>query len=175
MSSGTSDSIFSFLRIALVWARLAARSAGARGKPSSTAFPPSSIGSPTLPGAIASTQAKPGHEPGDVVQAHVRRLEALALRRAGIVERVIEGVWQVPADLQEQGRQYDVQRLGGITRTCRLPSRCARSVRTWLDRQLIGGVMDVGEHGFGAKVRDALRQRADFLVEQGLAEHMVRA
>ena len=36
-----------------------------------------------------------------VVDAHVRRLEAL--RRAGIVERVTEGVWRVPADPSKDG------------------------------------------------------------------------
>ena len=35
------------------------------------------------------------------------------LRRAGIVEREAEGVWRVPGDLAERGRQYDAQRLGG--------------------------------------------------------------
>ena len=122
--------------------------------------------------AIAVTQAKPGHEPGDVVQAHVRRLEAL--RMEGVVERVAEGVWRVPADLPDQGRKYDTQRLGGVSVTLHSHLSIARQVRaigaTWLDRQLIGGAMDVGERGFGAEVRDALRQRADFLVEQGLAE-----
>jgi hypothetical protein len=62
---------------------------------------------------MAKVQATPEREPKEVVDAHVRRLEAL--RRAGIVERVAEGVWRVPADLPEQGRQYDMQRLGGVS------------------------------------------------------------
>jgi hypothetical protein len=32
----------------------------------------------------------------------------------GIVERVAEGLWKVPDDLAERGRQYDAQRLGGV-------------------------------------------------------------
>src|SRR6202034_3390262 len=32
------------------------------------------------------------------------------------------------------------------------------------------GGKDLGERGFGTEVRDALRQRLDFLIEQGLAE-----
>jgi hypothetical protein len=40
-----------------------------------------------------------------------------------------------------------------------------------LDQQLIGGGKGLGDLGFGAEVKDALRQRADFLIEQGLAEH----
>lgn len=41
---------------------------------------------------------------------------------------------------------------------------------TWLDQQLIGGGKGLGDMGFGGEVKDALRQRADFLTEQGLAE-----
>src|SRR5690606_18378406 len=44
--------------------------------------------------AIEQGRAKPGRDPQEVVAAHVRRLEAL--RRAGIVERVAEGLWKVP-------------------------------------------------------------------------------
>jgi hypothetical protein len=36
---------------------------------------------------------------------------------------------------------------------------------------LIGGGKGLGDSGFGGEVKDALRQRADFLAEQGLAEH----
>ena len=35
---------------------------------------------------------------------------------------------------------------------------------------MIGGASGIADTGFGGEVRDALRQRADFLVEQGLAE-----
>jgi len=62
--------------------------------------------------AIAQGQAQAGRDPHEVVAAHVRRLEAL--RRAGIVERIAEGLWKVPDDLPERGRQYDAQRLGGV-------------------------------------------------------------
>lgn len=44
---------------------------------------------------------------------------------------------------------------------------------TWLDQQLIGGASDIApasDRGFGIEVRNALRQRADFLIDQGLAE-----
>ena len=41
---------------------------------------------------------------------------------------------------------------------------------TWLDQQLIGGVAGIGDNGFGGEVHEVLRQRSDFLVEQGLAE-----
>lgn len=105
--------------------------------------------------------------------AHVRRLEAL--RRAGIVERVAEGVWRVQADLPAQGHRYDAQRLGGgaaVHLASHLPIERQTRVNgaTWLDQQLIRGGKDLGADGFGREVRQALRQRADFLAEQGLAE-----
>lgn len=114
-----------------------------------------------------------GRDPAEVVAAHVRRLEAL--RRAGIVERLGEGVWQVPADLPEQGRRHDTQRLGGgVAVELKSHLSIERQARvigaTWLDQQLIGGGEGLGELGFGSEVRKALQQRADFLEEQGLAE-----
>ena len=121
---------------------------------------------------MAKAQAAPGHDPKEMVDAHVRRLEAL--RRAGIVERVTEGVWRVPADLPEQGRQYDAQRLGGVAVELRSHLPIERQTRvigaTWLDQQLIGRASGIADNGFGSDVREALRQRSDFLVGQGLAE-----
>ncbi|WP_034296805.1 relaxase/mobilization nuclease and DUF3363 domain-containing protein [Herbaspirillum sp. RV1423] len=121
---------------------------------------------------MAKVQATSGRDPKEVVDAHVRRLEAL--RRAGIVERMAEGVWRVPADLPEQGRQYDMQRLGGVAVEMRSHLPIERQMRvigaTWLDQQLIGGASGIADNGFGSEVHDALRQRSDFLIEQGLAE-----
>lgn len=124
--------------------------------------------------AAVQGRATPDRNPHEVVAAHVRRLEAL--RRAGIVERVADGVWHVPADLTDRGRRHDAQRLGGavaVELKSQLPiERQARVIgATWLDQQLIGGGKGLGDLGFGAEVKDALRERADFLAEQGLAEH----
>ncbi len=121
---------------------------------------------------IARGQAVPDRDPQEVVAAHGRRLEAL--RRAGIVERLADGVWKVPADLPERGRQYDAQRLGGVAVELRSHLPIERQARvigaTWLDQQLIGGGSGIGDLGFGSQVREALGKRADFLVDQGLAE-----
>ncbi|MBC9250966.1 type VI secretion protein [Pseudomonas alcaligenes] len=125
--------------------------------------------------AIAQGQ-KSDRDPQEVVAAHVRRLEAL--RRARIVERVAEGLWKVPEDLPERGRQYDSQRLGSTVVELKSHFPIERQVRvigaTWLDQQLIGGGRGrgrgLGDLGFGGEVRQAMQQRADFLVEQGLAE-----
>jgi type IV secretory pathway VirD2 relaxase len=123
--------------------------------------------------AVARDQASPGRDPREVVAAHVRRLEAL--RRAGIVERAAEGVWHVPGDLAERGRQYDAQRLGdGVAVELKSNLPIERQTRvigaTWLDQQLISGGKGLGDFGFGRDVKDALHQRSDFLIEQGLAE-----
>ncbi|GLW38859.1 hypothetical protein Pcaca04_27950 [Pectobacterium carotovorum subsp. carotovorum] len=122
--------------------------------------------------AIEQGRAKPGRDPQQVVAAHVRRLEAL--RRAGIVERVAEGLWKVPEDLAERGRQYDAQRLGGVAVELKSHLPIERQARvigaTWLDQQLVGSGKGLGDLGFGGEVKDALQQRADFLAEQGLAE-----
>lgn len=122
--------------------------------------------------ALARSQAVEGQDPGALVERHVRRLEAL--RRAGIVERLAEGVWRVPTDLPEQGRQHDARRLCDVAVELRTPLSLEQQVRavgaTWLDQQLIGGNRELVDKGFGKEVREALRQRADFLVEQGLAE-----
>jgi hypothetical protein len=122
--------------------------------------------------AIEQGRANPGRDPQEVVAPHVRRLEAL--RRAGIVERVAEGLWKVPDDLAERGRQYDAQRLGGVAVELKSHLSIERQARvigaTWLDQQLIGGSRRLGDMGFGGDAKQAMQQRIDFLAEQGLAE-----
>ena len=122
--------------------------------------------------AIEQGRATAGRDPQEVVAAHVRRLEAL--RRAGIVERVADGLWTVPDDLAERGRQYDAQRLGGVAVELKSHLSIERQARvigaTWLDQQLIGGGSGLGNLGFGSEVNQAMQQRAEFLAEQGLAE-----
>ncbi|RXT65857.1 MULTISPECIES: relaxase/mobilization nuclease and DUF3363 domain-containing protein [Gammaproteobacteria] len=122
--------------------------------------------------AIEQGRAKAGRDPQEVVAAHVRRLEAL--RRAGIVERVADGLWKVPDDLAERGRQYDAQRLGDVAVQLKSHLAIERQARvigaTWLDQQLIGGGRGMGDLGFGGDAKQALQQRIDFLEEQGLAQ-----
>jgi len=122
--------------------------------------------------AIEQRQAKPDRSPQEIVTAHIRRLEAL--RRAGIVERIADGIWKIPADLPERGRQHDAQRMGGITVDLKSHLPIERQTRiigaTWLDQQLIGGGKGLGDLGFGSEAKLAMQQRADFLLEQGLAD-----
>jgi hypothetical protein len=108
----------------------------------------------------------------EIVAGHVRRLEAL--RRAGIVQRVADGVWRVPADLVDRGKAYDQKRLAGIELELHSTLPIEKQVRaigaTWLDRQLVAGGPSTLTTGFGALTRQAVIDRVDFLVEQGLAE-----
>lgn len=111
-------------------------------------------------------------DPQSTVDAHVRRLEAL--RRAGIVERVADGVWKVPPDLVQKARLHDAQKAPGLIIELRSHLRIDQQVRavgaTWLDKQLLGNSTSMVAQGFGTQVRDAMRERVDFLATQGLAE-----
>ena len=122
--------------------------------------------------AVARADHRPGRDPQGFVEAHVRRLEAL--RRAGIVERLEEGVWRVPKDLVERGRAYDARRAGGVQVEVRSYLPIERQLRaigaTWLDRLLVDRSGDLSPTGFGSEVRAALAEREGFLVGEGLAE-----
>ena len=122
--------------------------------------------------AVVRNDARNGRDPDAFVEAHVRRLEAL--RRAGVVERLEEGVWRVPQDLVDRGRTYDARRAAGITVDVRCYIPIKRQVRavgaTWLDSLLVRPASDLGATGFGQEVRAAMAQREDFLVSEGLAE-----
>lgn len=121
--------------------------------------------------AVASADRRSGQEPAEFVAAHVRRLEAL--RRAGITERLPDGNWRVPPDLAVLGERLD-RRRGRVAVELQSALPLERQVRiigaTWLDRELIAGSGGVAVQGFGGEVRQALAARADFLVEQQLAE-----
>jgi type IV secretory pathway VirD2 relaxase len=117
------------------------------------------------------TRAK-ARDPRSAVDAHVRRLEAL--RRVGIVERVADGVWKVPTDLLQKARTHDAQKDKGVALELRSHLPIDQQIRaigaTWLDRQLVGKGPIASGIGFGAEVRDAMRDRVDFLTTQGLVE-----
>jgi len=121
---------------------------------------------------IAYSRPIPGRSPEAVVEAHERRLEAL--RRAGIVERIEVGVWRIPADLAQRGLQYDIRRQGGtdlkILSTLPIEQQVRAIGATWLDQHMMGEGPDSAGHAFGGEVRQALRQRLAFLLEQDLAE-----
>jgi type IV secretory pathway VirD2 relaxase len=114
----------------------------------------------------------PRHDPDEVVAGHVRRLEAL--RRAGIVERLEEGVWRVPSDIVERARAYDCGRLGDAVVELRSHLPIERQIRavgaTWLDQQLLDCKSVPGAGVFAGAVSQACEARKSFLVEQGFAQ-----
>jgi type IV secretory pathway VirD2 relaxase len=114
-------------------------------------------------------QGDPRHDPDEIVDAHVRRLEAL--RRTGIVERETQGIWRIPPDLVARGHAYDRQRTGGVDAQLHSHLPIDRQVTsigaTWLDQRLVNGDAAIAKTGFGATVKEALRKRVDFLVEHG--------
>ncbi len=122
--------------------------------------------------AVARADDRPGRNPEGFIEAHVRRLEAL--RRAGIVERLEEGVWRVPSDLVERGRAHDARRAGDIQVEVRSYLPVERQVRavgaTWLDRMIVRPPADRPATGFGTEVHAALAERKTFLVTERLAE-----
>lgn len=111
-------------------------------------------------------------DPRSIVQSHVRRLEAL--RRAGIVERMEDGLWKIPVDLREKGRSFDADRTGGVTVELRSHLPLAQQAKalgaTWLDEQLIDGGKALGMSGFGAQTRNAMQMRGVYLETEGLVE-----
>jgi type IV secretory pathway VirD2 relaxase len=118
------------------------------------------------------------HDPtaGDrFVQAHVRRLEALRRRKAG-VERAADGSWKIAPDHVERALEYERARAArepvrvDMLSVLRLDEMPNHDGITWLDED--ASLSSVGRPGggFGAKVTEVLRQRQQWLVEQGLAE-----
>ena len=111
-------------------------------------------------------------DPQTSVEVHVRRLEAL--RRSGVVERMADGVWRLPSDFLSCAQAHDAQKAAGVATLLRSHLPIEQQVRvqgaTWLDHEMVGDVREMSPQGFGAQVRDALRERVDFLVEQGMAE-----
>ena len=112
----------------------------------------------------------PGANADDLVEAHVRRLEAL--RRAGVVERWSEDAWSIPKDFTaraetfEQGRRSQVRLLSAFD----LESQIRSDGATWLDRQLVVGErLDAAPQGFGAEVERALDRWREALIRQGHA------
>ena len=109
------------------------------------------------------------------VQTHVRRLEAIR-RSAGDVEREPDGTWKVAADHLERALEYERRRAA--REPVRIESLAAMVLEqmpphdgiTWLDEDASLSDAHGPAGSFGSKVADAMRQRRQWLMEQGLAE-----
>ena len=114
-------------------------------------------------------------EPDAVVEAHVRRLEAVR-RGARAAERLPDGRWRVDSDFAERAAANDrkLDHAGNIevrsVSRLSLDRQVTANSATWLDRESVGrDKTELAETGFGSEVRDALARRADYLTDHGLA------
>jgi len=115
----------------------------------------------------------PGGDIEGHIEAHVRRLEAL--RRAGIVGRLDGDHWVIPPDFLERAAAYD-ERMGRklvieVHSAVALDRQITAEAATWLDRQLVGRHrFETAPMGFGNQVQQALEQRTQRLITNGLAK-----
>ena len=109
------------------------------------------------------------------VETHVRRLEAM--RRAWIgVEREGDGTWSIAPDHLDRALRYERMQARKapvqveLLCTLQLDRQTTAEGATWLDRELVDGdPAALRDSGFGREVRQALAQRRQWLLEQGLA------
>lgn len=108
-------------------------------------------------------------------QAHVRRLEAMRRARSG-VERQEDGTWIISADHLERAGAYEktlAQDAPVVVRALSampLDRQVGADGATWLDRELVSQAPEpLRDAGFGRETRQALTQRRQWLIEQGLA------
>lgn len=99
--------------------------------------------------------------------AHKRRLEAL--RRAGIVTRSTDGVWQIGDNYLEQAAGFELTRNGGVRVRVRswmaMEAQIEARAETWLDQ------INPAEIGEGdPRLHEARRMRLGFLRREGFLE-----
>ena len=109
----------------------------------------------------------------DYIKSHVRRLEGL--RRYGIAERQSDGSWNIPPDFTDRIEKLHKQFSQKAPVAMTLNSAFALDQLIegegygWLDRNLVGKEKpDLSSGGFGGKVQQALAQRRNWLLRQGL-------
>jgi type IV secretory pathway VirD2 relaxase len=109
------------------------------------------------------------------VEAHVRRLEAMR-RQAGLVEREPDGSWIIAPDHLDRAAAYERRQAREVPVVVRTHSawpidrQVTADGATWLDRELVADRPEaLRDGGFGREVRDALAQRRQWLIGEGLA------
>ena len=94
-------------------------------------------------GGFYSTDLHASQDPSSTAafrEAHKRRLEAL--RRAGLVERMPDGQWDIPDDFLKRAGQFERARGGPRVRVkswLSLSDQITAIGSTWLDEQSLGG------------------------------------
>jgi type IV secretory pathway VirD2 relaxase len=112
----------------------------------------------------------PGGDYDGYVDAHVRRL--VALRRAGIAERIDADQWRIPDDFENRAAAYDAGRNKQanirVLSAARLEQQIGADGATWLDRRLMTpDTSDLAPTGFGQQVRDAIDRRREHHIDRG--------
>ena len=108
----------------------------------------------------------------EFIAAHVRRLEAM--RKIGrLVERRADGSWVIWPGHAERGATFDQGRTQGrVELLSPVPPDQLQTVRarSWLDQELLADApTPLQDSAFGHEVREALRNRRAWLVQEGLA------
>jgi len=109
------------------------------------------------------------------VEAHIRRLEAVR-RGSGQVERLSDGTWLIrPDHLQrvlawERARTTQRPVTVALLADRPLDQLAHHEGATWLDEQCVTREPEPLQGRLGAKVKQALDLRRQWLIEQGLAE-----
>jgi len=131
----------------------------------------------TASGGLYSEDIHLRHDPTATdrfAKTHIRRLEAIR-RTTGGVDRDPDGTWRIAPDHLERALAYERERAAA--EPVRIEALATMPVEhmprhdgiTWLDED-----QDLSEQhhlgrGFGARVAEAIRQRQQWLAEQGLA------
>lgn len=100
----------------------------------------------------------------DYRKAHVRRLEAL--RRAGVVERSPDGVWNVPPNYLEKVTAYEQRK----DRSVQLKTRSWLSIERQVSYRGLTWLDGAGEGMKSARVQNAVRTRREWLRANGWLE-----
>lgn len=104
-------------------------------------------------------------------ETHVRRLEAM--RRAGAVERLADGSWNIAPDHTTRAAAFEARQLRDRPVAIEMLSAASlerlpeADAATWLDHALAPSEpLVLSDAGFGRELRDALAARRQWLVEQ---------
>ncbi len=112
----------------------------------------------------------------DFAETHVRRLEAIR-KVIGGARHELDGTWIIAPDHLNRAAAYErtlakqapviVDKLSSLS----LEQQITENGATWIDRQLVSNNPEpTRDSGFGHDVRDAMKRRQQWLIEQGLAQ-----
>jgi type IV secretory pathway VirD2 relaxase len=116
------------------------------------------------------------HASFEFAEAHVRRLEAIR-RATEDLTREPDGTWIIEPDHLARVVEYEralakrtpviVDKLSDLS----IEQQITRDGATWLDRHLVSGHTEPPRDSiFGQELKEAFRQREQWLINQGLAE-----